>query len=71
MLPTLTLESLRSAVRRLLTGGVWLCPILPADALGTATGDDRAPRSARAADLDPARVEELWSDLIRRELPDW
>ncbi|GAA4916479.1 hypothetical protein [Streptomonospora salina] len=71
MLPTLTLESLRSAVRRLLTGGVWLCPILPADALRAAADDDRAGRSARAVDPDPARVEELWSELIRRELPDW
>ncbi|MUL42084.1 hypothetical protein FZ103_13005 [Streptomonospora sp. PA3] len=74
MLPSLTLESLRSAVRRLLMGGAWLCPILPADALCAGAAGDyavRPARAARAVELDAARVEELWSELMRRELPDW
>lgn len=70
MLSSLTLQSLRSAVHRLLMGGAWLCPILPADALGIGYGES-PPRPAHAAELDQSRVEELWSDLIRRELPDW
>ncbi|QBI55567.1 hypothetical protein [Streptomonospora litoralis] len=70
MLPTLTLASLRSAVHRLLMGGAWLCPILPADALSAASGGG-APRSGPVAELDARRVDELWNELIRRELPDW
>ncbi|MDT0301447.1 hypothetical protein [Streptomonospora wellingtoniae] len=76
MLPWLTLESFRSAVHRMLLGGAWLCPILPADALGATAGVPApVPPSpgvpAPRVELDPGRVDELWSDLIRRELPDW
>jgi len=70
MLPTLTLASFRSAVHRLLMGGAWLCPILPADALGAPAGD-AVPSRATAVELDARRVDELWTELMRRELPDW
>ncbi|GAA4952018.1 hypothetical protein GCM10023224_40870 [Streptomonospora halophila] len=71
MLPWLTLESFRSAVHRMLLGGAWLCPILPADALGATAGVHAPIAPAPRVELDPTRVEELWSELIRRELPDW
>ncbi|GAA1760817.1 hypothetical protein [Streptomonospora arabica] len=71
MLPWLTLESFRSAVHRMLLGGAWLCPILPADALGATAGVPAPAAPAPRVELNPTRVEELWSELIRRELPDW
>ncbi|MDA0567853.1 hypothetical protein LG943_26535 [Streptomonospora sp. S1-112] len=71
MLTSLPWRAVRSAARGLLSGAAWLCPlVLPLEA-AIAAGS-AGPRAAGArVDLDPARVEERWAELMRRELPTW
>ncbi|MBV2367167.1 hypothetical protein ACFPZ0_21000 [Streptomonospora nanhaiensis] len=71
MLTSVTWRAVRSAARGLLAGAAWLCPlVLPLEA-APAAGPAGPRASGARIHLDPARVDERWAELMRRELPTW